>query len=200
MDDTVSSPQNDRSTRSSGISERPVEDRATGSGQPGGVGRVVGLYVAPGGGAPMEDREAVQALAGRGLEDDRYLKGTGYWSDHRWDHLTLAAAEDVERVAREIGTELPARTLRRNVVTRGVDPEDLIGRRFRIGSALFEGLRPCDPCAYLEKLTGLEGLKASLSGRGGLRARILESGTLELGDSVVVVGARNGETGYYSDS
>jgi hypothetical protein len=146
------------------------------------TGRVVGLYTATEAGAPVASRETEEIEAGRGIVGDRYATGSGYWSDPKWpdQELTLVEAEVVDALAIEAGA------LRRNVVTRGVRLDDLIGRRFRIGDAVIEGVRPCDPCRHIESLTR-PGIARELVGRGGLRARILTSGRLRVGDAVLVL-------------
>jgi MOSC domain-containing protein YiiM len=147
-------------------------------------GLVVGLYVAGGAGEPVQARPAVDVVAGVGVVGDRYATGTGHWSDPRWpdQQLTLVESE----VAEALGVA-PER-LRRNIVTRGVALGELIGARVRIGSVELHGVRVCDPCAYLEQLTGRAGLARDL-GRagGGLRAAVVGDGRITVGDAVVVV-------------
>ena len=152
---------------------------------PGAGGRVVGLGIARRAGAPVEAVPAVRAVAGRGLEGDRYFLGTGTWQGWPDPQLTLIEEETVAAVAAALGRPLEPLALRRNVVTRGVRLEALIGQAFRLGDVWVEGIRPCDPCGYLEGLVA-PGLKAALAGRGGLRARILTSGIIRVGDPVVV--------------
>ncbi|WPD19562.1 MOSC domain-containing protein [Thermaerobacter composti] len=154
-------------------------------------GWVVLLCIAPTGGAPMVTVPAVRAVAGRGLEGDRYFVGSGTWQGWPDPELTLVEEEAVVAVARELGRRLDPAALRRNVVTRGVRLVDLIGRRFRLGSVWVEGVRPCDPCGYLERQVA-PGLKAALAGRGGLRARILTTGVVRVGDPVVAAEAYAG--------
>jgi hypothetical protein len=152
----------------------PGEDRPS--------GHVAALYVAARAGAPVEAVDVVEVIAGVGITGDRYATRLGHWSDPRWpdQQLTLVEAE----VADELGVA-PA-LLRRNVVTRGVRLADLIGARFRIGGAELRGVRTCDPCGYLEQLLSRPGLAREL-GRvgGGLRADVLSTGLIGLGDSVV---------------
>lgn len=150
----------------------------------GRVGSVRGLFVTADGGEPMRSLEEVRAEEGVGLAGDRYATGRGLWSGKGDDPLTLVAEEDIERASAELGVPLDAAVLRRNVLTRGVGASTLIGRRFRVGSAVVEGIRACAPCGYLESLTGVSGLKAALEGRGGVRARILRSGTIRVGDGI----------------
>ena len=146
---------------------------------------VVWMFTSPTAGAPMAQQGSVVVVPGVGIVGDRYALGTGHWSAPRWpdQQLTLFEVE----VAEELGCE--PYEARRNIVTRGVRLFGLIGVRFRIGGALLAGVRACDPCSYIERLTGRPGLTKQLtSGRGGLRARIIEGGMIRLGDRIEVVG------------
>lgn len=158
-----------------------------GSGLPAGevAGRVEAIFTAPEAGAPMEQQGTVVVAPGVGIVGDRYALGTGTWSAPRWHdkELTLFEAE----VAEALGIE--AYVPRRNIVLRGVSLFGLIGVRFRLGEAMLLGVRPCDPCRYIQELTGVPELTKGLAGeRGGLRVRILERGRIRLGDTIEVVG------------
>jgi hypothetical protein len=144
---------------------------------------VVGLFTAPGAGEPMQRHASVIVAVGIGIPDDRYAKRTGHWSDPRWpdQELTFVEAE----LLREL--QLPLESLRRNVVTRGIDLEDLIGSEFSIGSARLRGVRRCTPCGYIERLTRPDLLR-QLADRGGLRAEVIEAGEFEIGDEIRVCG------------
>ncbi len=150
-------------------------------------GRVEAIFTAGGAGQPMTPLAAAVAVAGRGLEGDRYANRSGYYSEYPSPgggrELTLIEAEVLESLATEHGIELAPNECRRNVVTRGVRLHDLIGKRFRLGELLCEGIRVCEPCTYLEQLTG-KPVNAPLVHRGGLRANILEGGTLRVGDAI----------------
>ncbi|MDP9346612.1 MAG: hypothetical protein M3P44_13015 [Actinomycetota bacterium] len=142
-------------------------------------GRVEALAVAPAATAPMQARDRVTALAGRGLEGDRYAAGEGTFSPGRGDgrELTLVAAEALEDAG------VAPLESRRNVVVRGVDLDALRGRRFRIGEVECVGRRRCEPCAHLQRLTR-DGVLRALVHRGGLRADIVHDGELRVGDPV----------------
>lgn len=150
-----------------------------------GVAEVVGIYLADAGGRPMRSVRAVEAVAGQGLRGDRYQTGTGEWSyDPRlYDDVTLIAAEVLAAADVEQGIRLDAGGSRRNVETRGVDLDALVGRRFRVGEVELRGERPCEPCRYLDRVTG-QSAKAALQGRGGLRASVIRGGVLQVGDVV----------------
>lgn len=150
-------------------------------------GRVEAIYI---GSTATEEPLSVAgaaAVAGRGLAGDRYHDGVGTWTDWRGitagQALTLVEAEALEAASEELGFELTGAMARRNVVTRGISLEGLVGHRFRIGEVECAGDRPCDPCRHLERLTA-PGLLKALTGRGGLRADLLGSGTVRVGAGI----------------
>jgi hypothetical protein len=144
------------------------------------------LAVAPHAEAPMQLVERARALAGRGLEGDRYAVGSGTFSPrgaHKPGYeLTLIAAEVVEGLTTR-DAALDFTSTRRNVLTRGVDVNALVGRDFTIGDVRCRGLRLAEPCAHLERLHG-PGLLRPLIHRGGLRADILSDGDIGEGSPI----------------
>jgi MOSC domain-containing protein YiiM len=159
---------------------------------PAATGRVEGLHVADGKGRRPRSVERVTAVAGAGLAGDRYAAGTGTFSlppDRRGSgrDLTLVEAEEIERLALDFGIELAPGETRRNVTTRGIRLNDLVGRRFRVGDTVCEGIRLCEPCTYLEGVTG-KPIREPMRHRAGLRADILETGTIGVGDPIVDLG------------
>ncbi len=152
-----------------------------------GVGRVEGIFIAPAAGAPMVALERARVVAGRGLEGDRYFDGRGYYSQVpplTGRRLTLIEAESLDALATDTGIALAPDECRRNLVTRGIRLDDLIGRRFRVGAIECYGERLCPPCGYIEELTGKPGLNRGLTDRGGIRAEILLDGEITLGDVI----------------
>lgn len=131
---------------------------------------------------PMARVVEAKALAGQGLEGDRYFRPGGNEPDHE---ITLIEAEAVDALNRDHGIAFDVSESRRNVVTRGVSLNDLVGREFRVGAVRLEGMRLCDPCGHLEKLTR-RGVRKGLDNRGGLRARIVEGGPIRVGDPIVI--------------
>jgi hypothetical protein len=143
------------------------------------MGIIESIHIAETAGGAMYAIPTATLIAGKGIEGDRYASLKGTFSDYVKDHeLTLVEAE----VAEELGFA-PGET-RRNILTRGIRLNDLVGKRFHVGDALCEGTRFCEPCAYLEKVTERPGLVKQMVGRGGLRAIIVEGGTVKLGDAV----------------
>lgn len=143
-----------------------------------GTGSVAAILVAPEAEQPMHRVERAAAVTGRGLAGDRYHEGRGTFSaPGRGYELTLVEADVLDAL------ELPWEEARRNVVTRGISLNGLAGRRFRIGDVVCIGRRLAEPCAHLEKLSR-PGLLRPLVHRAGLRADILEGGTIAVGDRV----------------
>ena len=144
------------------------------------------LAVAPAAEAPMQLVQRARALAGRGLEGDRYAHGSGTFSPrgaHRPGYeLTLIAAEVVEDLTTR-DAALDFASTRRNVLTRGIDVNALVGRDFRIGDVRCRGLRLAEPCAHLERLHG-PGLLRPLIHRGGLRVDVLSDGHIAEGSAI----------------
>ena len=140
-------------------------------------GRVEALALAGAAEAPVRLVDEATASAGRGLEGDRYYDGHGTFSNvHAHGHdLTLVEAEALD----ELGVS--PEEARRNVVTRGIDLNALVGRRFTVGEIECLGQRLCEPCAHLERL-GSPGLLRSLVHKGGLRADVVSDGVIRVGD------------------
>ena len=127
------------------------------------------------------------AVPGAGLEGDRYALKLGTFYKPAPDHeLTLIEAEAIEALRRDYQVELASGDARRNIVTRDVPLNHLVGREFAIGEVRIRGIRLCEPCDHLQKVTGMSVIKGLLH-RGGLRAQILTQGTIRVGDVVAVI-------------
>jgi hypothetical protein len=151
---------------------------------PAGSGAVEGIWVASSAGEPARTLSSARALAGRGLEGDRHVAGTGTFPSGRpGSALTLVAAEVCESFTPPLGPD----EHRRNVVVRGLDLNRLVGHEFQIGSVHCRGMRLCEPCTVVQHYAGRPVLRA-LVHRGGLRADILHDGELRVGDTVRAVG------------
>jgi MOSC domain-containing protein YiiM len=154
------------------------------------AGILVGICITPEGGAAMQPVEQVEAIAGKGLVGDRYASCNGSFQTADVvapaEELTLIEEEALQGASAEYDLVVAHADTRRNLLTRGVALNHLVGCEFRIGEVLLAGIELCEPCSHLEKLT-CEGIRESLVHRGGLRARIIEGGTLSLDDPVTSV-------------
>jgi MOSC domain-containing protein YiiM len=147
---------------------------------PTGAGTLEGIFVSPAAGRPSRSLRGVTALAGRGLEGDRHVTGAGTFpSGLPGSALTLIEAE----VCESFDPALAPDEHRRNLVTRGIDLNALVGVEFRIGALRCRGMRLCEPCTVAQRYASRPVLRA-LVHRGGLRADILEDGQIAVGDEV----------------
>jgi hypothetical protein len=148
------------------------------------VGTLELIALAPEAEGSMRAVSAAEAVEGHGLRGDRYGRGAGTFSNPRgrgYD-LTLVEAEALEELSAK-GVELAPVEARRNLVVRGIALDDLIGLRFRVGEVECFGQRRCEPCSHLERLTR-PGVLRGLVHRGGLRADVLSSGRIRVGDRI----------------
>lgn len=145
-------------------------------------GIVKAICIGPEAGKLMVNLTEVQALAGLGLEGDRYTSGNGSFNrgDQGTRQVTLMNAIFFT------GSGFEFKDSRRNIFTEGVELMWLIGQEFQIGNARFCGLKYCDPCTRPSKLSGnTRSFKEAFFDRGGLIAEIIESGTIKVGDPVI---------------
>jgi MOSC domain-containing protein YiiM len=135
----------------------------------------------------MQQVTTAQAIPGRGLDGDRYANHLGTFTPRSgrglgYD-LTLIEAEVLDELTLPDGQRLGYAEARRNIVTRGIDLNTLVGQRFKVGDVECVGRRLCEPCAHLERLTH-KGVLRKLIHRGGLRADILTAGNITVGAAI----------------
>ena len=150
--------------------------------------RLLQILIAASPSAAMESLEEVMAIPGQGLAGDRYFTGLGTFSPNPQKpdfELTLIESEQVRDYVNRTGLNFTATDARRNLVTEGIDLNGLVGKEFTIGSVRIRGIRLCEPCNYLAKITHPEVLHG-LVHRGGLRAAILSEGVIRCGDLIRV--------------
>jgi len=136
-----------------------------------------GHHGKPAGENPLVAVSEVECVAGRGLVGDRFFD----FKDDYKGQITFFAREVFEEVCRSTGVSvhLSAGLTRRNIITSGVELNDLIGRRFSVQGLEFEGMSECKPCYWMDQAIA-PGAEDAMQGRGGLRAKILTSGTLRV--------------------
>ncbi len=145
-------------------------------------GTVEQIHIAAEPEAPVQSVESVVVWTGRGLEGDRNLALADGWAP-RGTAITLIEAEAIESVIAEHGIDMRNGRSRRQVTTRGIALNDLVGRGFHVGAVRCRGYELCEPCRHLEGMTEPGVIKAFVR-RGGLRADVLEGGTIAVGDAV----------------
>jgi MOSC domain-containing protein YiiM len=148
-------------------------------------GQLAAIFLGDCRGEDLHAVSAVEAVPGRGLAGDRYCAREGTFSakDGPDREVTLIESEALAGLEREYGLALPAVKARRNLLTTGVPLNHLVGQDFQVGDVVLRGIRLCEPCNHLEKLT-VPGVLKGLVHRGGLRAQIVRGGKLRVGDAV----------------
>ena len=149
-------------------------------------GTVESIHIASAAEGPPQSVAQATAIPGAGLDGDRYALKLGTFYKPKPDfELTLIEVEAIEALQRDYQVELAAGEARRNIVTRNVPLNHLVGKEFAIGDVRIRGIRLCEPCAHLQKMTGKSVIKGLLH-RGGLRAQILTKGTISIGDKITL--------------
>lgn len=146
------------------------------------------IFVATAPRAPQIEVPSVRVVVGKGIEGDRHFgkrKVPG-------ENLTLVEAEELEAFAQEQGVPVDLSGSRRNIVTRGVRLNDLVGREFRLGTALLRGVELCEPCSVMGRLYALPDWPGprtvrQMLHRAGLRADVLQTGVFTVGDTLLLV-------------
>ncbi len=151
-------------------------------------GFIEAIYIAPQSGQPMQLVPRADLIAGCGIRGDRNFKDAPTTVGHA-EQITLISAEDIEQFCRLTGLRIAPGDPRRNVVTRGIALNELVGREFNLGSAVISGVELCEPCATLgRRLSTTEvspaAVVAAFTHRAGLRARIVSGSTVQPGDPV----------------
>jgi MOSC domain-containing protein YiiM len=148
-------------------------------------GRLLAIAIHPSKTAPMAPRDSVAVVAGSGIVDDYYSLGKHSSGIVRPDQeVTLIESEAIAAACQEHKLEFDHLISRRNLLTEGEPLNHLVGREFSVGEVILRGVELCEPCGHLEKLTNIAGIRRALIHRGGLRAHVVRSGTLHVGDKI----------------
>ncbi len=152
------------------------------------MGTVEHIHIASEAAKPMTALTEAEVIVGQGLAGDRYANQIGRYSHdpHPGRHVTLIEIEVIEDMAQRQGMPFAPHESRRNITTRGVRLNPLIGKRLQIGTVVLDVIRLCDPCAYLQHLLGRPVLRP-LVDRAGIRCDVMTGGTIKIGDAITVL-------------
>lgn len=153
-------------------------------------GKVFEIYTSPNKVLSMVSRTLILAIAGIGLDGDRYALGKGRYQSPRAKqkirHITFIALEAIQESNIETGADFKTFETRRNIITQNVDLNSLINREFNVGEALIRGSELCDPCSVPSSLAYKPGFKDAFDNRGVLRAEIIRSGFIAVDSPIIV--------------
>lgn len=129
--------------------------------------------------------DSVKLEAGRGILGDRYHHRAAE-DEVQQNHLSLISKEELDAFLARHKVEIEYGNFRRNILTTGIDLNSLLGKRFKVGQALCQGIELCEPCAFLAA-TVHRAVLPELEEKAGIRAIILEGGNLQVGNTIVPV-------------
>lgn len=137
--------------------------------------------------APIQFKNSATLIEGKGIEGDRYATGKGLYSGiKKWDaNLTIISEEPFLELKKEKGIFVDPKDLRRNIIVKGVNLSDFIGKEFKIGSEVIcVGRDYWPPCAYIVEKTGRKEIFKYLARHCGIGVTIIKSGKIKLGDKL----------------
>ncbi len=150
-------------------------------------GEVICFFICSDKGLPMERKEIVRFIAGAGIAGDRYCEGNGAYSKGKRvviRHVSLIALEAIEEVNRFLPEPFLPEETRRNILTRGIDLNTLVGKEFFVGQIRMRGVELCDPCGRPSQIAKKKGFMEAFVLKGGLRAEVLGSGAAFSGNHI----------------
>lgn len=149
------------------------------------TGSVVAVFTGPEEDGPVKQVSSVEAIAGRGIQGDRYFREGDAEGDPT-EEITLFESEAIIETNETTDLDVQPEDMRRNILTSGLSLVELIGKRLKIGDAVVEPMEDNPPCKHLVELAGKDLLKPLIK-KGGVRGRILTSGTIREGDTIEVL-------------
>ena len=124
----------------------------------------------------------IKVLVNQGIVGDRHFNEF----NDPYNQITLIESENIDYYNIKYGLNIPYKDFRRNIITKGIKLNDLVGKRFKIGKVELEGIDLCRPCKHLSEILDQDNIIKEFLRRGGLRCQILTSSTIEVGDKINV--------------
>ena len=152
------------------------------------VGTVLTLHTTKKMAEVMNEALILRCIAGKGIDGDRYMLGTGTYSKkpEPGRQLTIIESEELEALIK-IGLHCTSNQSRRNIISRGISLNNLVGKKIMVGEVKLMVHRLCQPCTYLEKKLKQPGLKDALWDKGGVKCEILTDGNIKPNDKFSVL-------------
>jgi len=145
------------------------------------MGKVLEIGISENSGGKINSIPYVEAIAGKGLINDRHHKEV----NKNKNQITLIEIENIERYNQISGTSIPPINFRRNIITKGIKLNELVGAEFFIGRVKVKGHDLCRPCKELQDRLRQENFVKKLIDKGGLRCEVLSNGKISVGDKIL---------------
>ena len=130
----------------------------------------------------ISEVNSIKVLVNQGIVGDRHFNEF----NDPYNQITLIESENIDYYNIKYGLNIPYKDFRRNIITKGINLNDLVGKRFKIGKVELEGIDLCRPCKHLSEILDQDNIIKEFLRRGGLRCQILTSSTIEVGDKINV--------------
>ena len=131
----------------------------------------------------IEEFDSIDVVANKGILGDRHFKDF----NDPYCQLSLIESENIDYYNIKYGLNIPYIDFRRNIITQGIQLNELVGKKFKIGKVEVEGIDLCRPCKHLTEMLGEKNILKEFLRRGGLRCHILSSSKIKVGDKIKII-------------
>ena len=147
------------------------------------MAEVLKIGITPNSNQPIREVDAIEVIANKGVVGDRHFQE----SNDPYNQLSIIEAENIDYYNIKYGINIPYVNFRRNIITRGVKLNDLVGKKFSIGKVKLKGIDLCRPCRHLTDMLSQDNILKEFLRRGGLRCEILSSSKINIGDRIILL-------------
>ena len=147
------------------------------------MAEVIKLGITANNNQPIEEVNSIEVLANKGIIGDRHFHDF----NDPYNQLSLIESENIDEYNIRFGLDIPYIDFRRNIVTKGIQLNDLIGKKLKVGNVELEGIELCRPCRHLTEMLDQKNILKEFMRKGGLRCQILNSSNINIGDEILVV-------------
>tara|TARA_B100001057_G_scaffold499686_1_gene611297 strand:+ start:106 stop:546 length:441 start_codon:yes stop_codon:yes gene_type:complete len=130
----------------------------------------------------IKEVNSIDVLANKGILGDRHFQEF----NDPFNQLSLIESENIDYYNTKYGLNIPYKDFRRNIITKGIKLNDLVGKKFQIGKVDVEGIDLCRPCRHLCEVLNQDNIIKEFLRRGGLRCQILSSYSIEVGNKIKI--------------
>tara|TARA_Y100000591_G_C21437459_1_gene499832 strand:+ start:37 stop:483 length:447 start_codon:yes stop_codon:yes gene_type:complete len=148
------------------------------------MAEVLKIGITPNSNQPIREVDAIEVIANKGVVGDRHFQE----SNDPYNQLSIIEAENIDYYNIKYGINIPYVNFRRNIITKGVKLNDLVGKKFSIGKVKLKGIDLCRPCRHLTDMLSQDNILKEFLRRGGLRCEILSSSKINIGDKIILLG------------
>ena len=148
------------------------------------MGAVLKLGIAKNNNQPIKEVNSIEVLANKGIIGDRHF----HEFNDPYNQLSLIESENIDDYNIRFGLNIPYIDFRRNVITKGIRLNDLVGKKLKVGSVELDAIDLCRPCRHLTEMLNQKNVLKEFLRKGGIRCQILSSSNIHVGDKIELIG------------